>query len=90
MGWTANGLDAYVPDGQFKCGDGWNGFSYYELQGQLYATMKGYGRATVKYRDCKGEGYVGLYLNGIKIDNSPIGTGQLRIFRCSARMSFRV
>lgn len=72
------------------CANGWNAYGVRELQGQLYATMKGYGRATVKYRDCYGQGFIGLYLNGIKIDNTPKKTTQLRTYRCSASMSLHV
>ena len=72
------------------CASGWNAEGAQMYEGQLYATMKGYGRATVKYKDCYAKGFVGLYLNGIRIDKTLFGTGQLRTYRCSASMSRHV
>ena len=79
-GWTNLGLDNDVGDFE-SCGDGWNGYARKKTQGQLYATMKGAGRATVKYRDCLGEGFATLYLNGKQLDKSQKNTGKLRMFR---------
>ena len=64
-----------------SCANGWNAYAYLQDRGQLYATMKGYGRATVKYRDCWGEGFVSLFLNGRQIDKSTSYSSDLRTFR---------
>ena len=79
-GWTNVGLDNRVDD-HVNCVDRWNGFSSSDAQGQLYATMKGSGRATVKYKDCLGQGFATLYLNGKQLDKSETNSGKLRMFR---------
>ena len=81
-GWTNMGLENRVDD-YANCASRWNGFSNGNVEGQLYATMKGSGRATVEYKDCLGKGFVALYLNGKQIDKSPESSGELRTFRCS-------
>ena len=70
------------------CGNGWNAYAYMQERGKLYATMKGYGRATVKYKDCWGEGFASLYLNGKPIDKSGAYSSELRTFRFFGRMAF--
>ena len=81
-GWTASGFNGHIFFSN-KCDNGWNAYANRDDQGQLYAMMKGYGLATVKYRDCWGEGFVGLYLNGQKIDNSSTVASEPRTYRCS-------
>ena len=80
-GWTNLGLRSHAGNSK-NCGNGWNGYARLNAQGQLYAKMKGLGRATVKYSDCYGEGFATLYLNGKLIDQSPENTGEVRTFRC--------
>lgn len=79
-GWTNLGLTGTAGDSK-NCADGWNGYARLKAQGQLFATMKGYGRATVKYSDCYGEGFAALHLNGKQLDKSPKNTGEVRTFR---------
>ena len=81
-GWHAQGFFGHVSDLRL-CGNGWNAYAFLGDQGQLYATMIGSGRATVQYRDCWSEGFVGLYLNGLKIDQSSTNDGKLRTYRCT-------
>ena len=80
-GWTSWGLDNSAGN-LGGCGNGWNGYAHFREKGQLAARMTGSGRATVKYKDCWGEGYAGLYLNGILMDKSPANTAETRTFRC--------
>ena len=80
-GWQAIGFSGDVGD-QKLCGNGWNGFAHLSNQAQLVTTLKGQGRATVQYRDCWKQGFVGLYLNGEKLDVTETNNGKLRIFRC--------
>ena len=82
-GWTASGFNWHVSNLRY-CGNGWNAYANGASQGQLYAAMKGYGRATVQYSDCWSEGSAVLYLNGKQLDRSPQNTGQLRTYRWSA------
>ena len=82
-GWKIWNLDEHAADLR-NCGNGWNGYAFMQDKGQLYAKMKGHGIATIKYRDCWGEGFAGVYLDGRRIDKSATGTGELRIFRCAA------
>ena len=89
-GWTANGFDGRILDLLKKCTNGWNAYANKGDQGHMYAMMKGYGVATVKYSDCWGEGFVGLYLNGKQIDRSPKNASEPRTYRCSGRVTFDV
>ena len=82
-GWHAQGFYVEGVSDQKLCGNGWNAYAGQNKQGQLYATMIGSGRATVQYRDCWSEGFVGLYLNGLKIDQSSTNDGKLRTYRCT-------
>ena len=82
-GWKTKGFSGHVGNFRF-CGNGWNAYARWDEQGQLYAKMKGAGRATVNYRDCWKEGFVGLYLNGKQLDKSPENNGHVRTYRCSA------
>ena len=86
-GWTTVGLTGNAGDSK-NCADGWNGYARLKAQGQLFATMKGYGRATVKYSDCYGEGFATLHLNGKQLDSSPKNTGEVRTFRYVGSLSF--
>ena len=86
-GWTNLGINGHAGDSK-NCGEGWNGYGRLKEQGQLFATMKGEGHATVKYSDCLGEGFAALYLNGKQIDKSPANSGELRTFRCLNARSF--
>ena len=79
-GWQGIGFSGHVGN-QKLCGDGWNGYAGGANQAQLITTLKGQGRATVEYRDCWKQGFVGLYLNGKKIDVTDTNNGALRIFR---------
>ena len=79
-GWTTGGFNGNVGN-QRKCGNGWNAYATGGNQGRLYAKMKGSGQATVRYRDCWSEGFVGLYLNGVKKDQTGNKNGQLRTYR---------
>ena len=79
-GWQAIGFSGHVGN-QKLCGNGWNGYAGGANQAQLITTLKGQGRATVEYRDCWKQGFVGLYLNGKKIDVTDTNNGALRIFR---------
>ena len=81
QGWTNLGLTGKVDDSEVDCANGWHGFARNKAQGQLYATMKGSGRATVKYKDCLGQGFATLYLNGKQLDKSETNSGKLRMFR---------
>ena len=80
-GWQVKGFSGNVGDAR-KCKHGWNAYAGGRSQGQLYATMKGYGRATVKYRDCWGEGFVGLYVNGEREDQTEENNSVQRTYRC--------
>ena len=79
-GWIVAGLNNEVGDERL-CGNGWNGFASGTNQGRLLAKMKGQGRATVKCRDCWSEGFVGLYVNGNRVDATTENTGELRTYR---------
>ena len=65
-----------------SCANGWNAYAPGNLHGHLSARMRGSGRATVKYKDCLGEGFIGLYVNDRRVDKTPTNTGELRTFRC--------
>ena len=81
VGWHVVGFNGNVGNGR-KCKNGWNAYANGSNQGQLYATMKGSGIATVQYRDCWSEGFVGLYVNGLKMDQSSTNDGKLQTYRC--------
>ena len=80
-GWQAIGFDGDVGDHDL-CGNGWNGYADGSKQAQLMTTLKGQGRATVEYRDCWKQGFVGLYVNGKRMDTTGTNNGDLRIYRC--------
>ena len=79
-GWHVKGFNGNVGDAK-QCKNGWNAYANGGSQGELYATMTGSGRATVQYRDCWSQGFVGLYVNGVKKDQSGTNNGQLRTYR---------
>ena len=84
-GWATAHLTSNI--GNFKyCANGWNAYARMQTQGELYVTMEGYGYATVTYRDCWGDGFVGLYLNGNLIDKSPENNGNQRTYRYPWRL----
>ena len=86
-GWEATGFNGAVGD-TGDCKDGWNAFAYSSNKGKLFATMKGSGRATVKYKDCLKGGFVGLYVNDVQKDHTETETGNLRTYRCSGGVEF--
>ena len=69
-GWAVTGFTSFIDGGQRFCANGWNAYAQADNQGQLWTTLQGSGRATVKYRDCWAEGFVGLYVNGEKKDET--------------------
>ena len=79
-GWTNLGLTNDAGNRK-SCARGWNGYARLKEQGQLYATMKGSGRATVEYRDCLAQGFASLYLNGKLLDKTEENNGKLQTFR---------
>ena len=79
-GWKLESFDGEVENLE-SCANGWNAYAPGESHGHLMSRMRGSGRATVKYKDCLGEGFIALYLNDRRIDNSPDRTGELRTFR---------
>ena len=81
-GWKATGFTGNLGDYQ-KCKDGWNGYATLGNKGQLKASLKGSGVATVVYGACMGEGFASLYVNGVKEDQSESKTGNPRTYRCS-------
>ena len=85
FGWTAKGFAGHVGDMR-KCAGGWNAYAPGQSQGQLYTRLKGFGRATVKYRDCWSQGFIGVYLNGKQIDESSTNSGEQRTFRLGIGM----
>ena len=85
-GWHVKGFNGNVGDAK-QCKYGWNAYANGGKQGQLYTTMTGAGRATVQYRDCWSQGFVGLYVNGKKKDQSGTNNGKLRTYRSYSRLT---
>ena len=82
-GWMATGFNRGIGDGR-ECANGWTAFATAEDQGEMWTILQGSGRATVKYRDCWGEGFVGLYVNGEKKDQTEENNSVQRTYRwCS-------
>ena len=82
-GWTITGFNGNVGNSR-DCSGGWNAYANSANQGELAATMGGAGRATVVYRDCWSEGFVGLYVNGALLDQTEENNAVQKTFRwCS-------
>lgn len=68
-GWEAAGFNGNV-GGLRACTDGWNAYANLADQGSLSTTLVGAGQLVVTYKDCWGEGFVGMYINDVKIDQT--------------------
>ena len=86
-GWTISGFSSNVGDLR-DCANGWNAYATLANQGELTGVMQGAGRATVVYRDCWREGFVGLYVNGEKMDQTEENNGVQKTFRCAGSVLF--
>ena len=71
-----NPFDVGYGDGVRECASGWTGYKYNNLYGTLRTTLTGAGTATIIYGDCYGDGYVGLYQNGVEIDRTAVNARQ--------------
>ena len=80
-GWTAEGFDKGM-SGRGNCAGAWTAVANADAQGKLFGTLNGSGRATVTYKDCWSSGFVGLYVNGAKKDQTETNSGAQKIFRC--------
>lgn len=78
-GWVTRGFNGNVGNSR-GCASGWNAYANGGHQGELVATLKGEGRATVQYADCWKEGHVVLYLNGVRKDQTQDGTGAVKTY----------
>ena len=79
-GWSIAGFNGNVGDSR-DCGNGWNAYANSANQGQLTGVLQGSGRATVVYRDCWSEGFVGLYVNGALLDQTEENNAVQKTFR---------
>ena len=79
-GWSAEGFLGMVTGRD--CKGAWRAFADADAQGKLFGTLRGSGRATVTYKDCWSSGFVGLYVNGAKKDQTETNSGAQKIFRC--------
>ena len=79
-GWSIAGFSGTVGN-QRNCAGGWNAYANSGNQGELTTTMVGFGRATVVYRDCWSEGFVGLYVNGALVDQTEENNAVQKTFR---------
>ena len=61
-GWKVSGFNGDVGNKKL-CANGWNAYANGNKQGTLYATLKGSGTLTAKFRDCWKEGSASIYLN---------------------------
>ncbi len=61
-GWKVSGFSGNVGNSRL-CANGWNGYRGGNGQATLYATLKGSGTLTAKFRDCWKEGSASIYLN---------------------------
>jgi hypothetical protein len=78
-GWTTSGFNGNVGNDK-GCANGWNAYANGANQGSLVGTLEGNGRATVVYADCWKEGFVGLYVNGVKKDQTADSTGAVKTY----------
>ena len=82
-GWSIAGFNGNVGDSR-DCAGGWNAYANSGNQGELTGVLQGSGRATVVYRDCWSEGFVGLYVNGALLDQTEENNAVQKTFRWCA------
>merc|ERR1712051_315108 len=91
-GWKTSGFSGNVGNSR-SCGNGWNAYRGGSGQGTLYATLKGSGTLTAKFRDCWKEGTASIYLNNKLKGSSKNRSGQWKIqtlaFKNGDKLSFK-
>ena len=84
-GWVGEGFIKGFGDRE-NCANGWSALAGISQTGRLFTSLKGSGEATAKYSDCNKGGFVGLWLNNKRIDQTKQGTDEVREFRCGGRV----